>query len=296
MFQLVGLILVTALIAGALLFTGSPALFSALPFELALIGGAGLGTLVIGNSPRVAGAALAGMVKSMRGAKWKKSDYADLLSGLGDLMRRARRGGMIAIEADIETPESSALFANRPRLLADRTATSMITDSLRIHALNPGGKWPVAAHLEDAVASAAQTRHRAVAALNSLADALPALGIVAAVLGIIKTMSLIDQSPDVLGPMIATALLGTFLGVFLAYGLVGPIAARFGQVVDEEMQFLETIRTVITAWHDGVAPATAIELARAGLPVHLRPSVEEVDAPVSNVEAFPAQRRNNRAA
>ena len=110
---------------------------------------------------------------------------------------------------------------------------------------NDRGKWPVGAHLDDAVASAAQTRHRAVGALNSLADALPALGIVAAVLGIIKTMSLIDQSPDVLGPMIATALLGTFLGVFLAYGLVGPLAARFGQVVDEEILYLETIRTVI---------------------------------------------------
>lgn len=295
MFQLIGLVMVVVLIAGALAFTGSPALFSALPFELALIGGAGLGTLVIGNSPRVAGDALAGIGKAMRGAKWKRADYSDLLSGLSDLMSRARRGGMIAIEADIETPETSELFTSRPRLLADRAATSMITDSLRLHALNPGGKSPVAAHLEDAVASAAQTRHRAVGALNSLADALPALGIVAAVLGIIKTMSLIDQSPDVLGPMIATALLGTFLGVFLAYGLVGPLAARFGQVVDEEMQYLETIKTVITAWHEGIAPATAVELARAGLPVHLRPSVEDVDGSHANVAQFPPRRRDRVA-
>ena len=290
MFQLFGLLMVVVLIAGALVFTGSPALFSALPFELALIGGAGLGTLVIGNSPRVAGDALAGIAKAMRGAKWTRADYADLLSGLNDLLRRARRGGMLAIEADIESPETSDLFTSRPRLLADSTATAMITDSLRLHALNPGGKSPIGAHLDDAVASAAQTRHRAVGALNSLADALPALGIVAAVLGIIKTMSLIDQSPDVLGPMIATALLGTFLGVFLAYGLVGPLAARFGQVVDEEILYLETIRTVITAWHEGVAPSTAVELARAGLPVHLRPAVEDVDPPSSNVAAFPAAR------
>ncbi|WP_018148726.1 motility-associated protein [Henriciella marina] len=295
MFQLIGLVMVVVLIAGALAFTGSPALFSALPFELALIGGAGVGTLVIGNSPRVAGDALAGIPKAMRGAKWKREDYSDLLSGLNDLMSRARRGGMIAIEADIETPETSGLFTSRPRLLADRAATSLITDSLRLHALNPGGKSPVAAHLEDAVASAAQTRHRAVGALNSLADALPALGIVAAVLGIIKTMSQIDQSPDVLGPMIATALLGTFLGVFLAYGLVGPLAARFGQVVDEEMQYLETIKTVITAWHEGIAPATAVELARAGLPVHLRPSVEDIDGTQANVEPFPVRRRDRVA-
>ena len=290
MFQLLGVIVVVFVVAGALLLTGSPALFAALPFELALIGGAALGTLIIGNSPRIAGQAAAGFVKVLTGPKWKRADYQDLLSGLHDLMRRARRGGVIAIEADIEQPAASPVFQNRPRLLADETATSLITDSFRLHALNPGGRSPVPAHRDDAIATAAERRHRAVAALNALADALPALGIVAAVLGIIKTMSLIDQTPDVIGPMIATALLGTFLGVFLAYGLVGPVAARFGQIVDEEMRYLETIRTMICAWHDGIAPATAVELARAGLPPELRPSVEDIDRSLATVETLPVGR------
>ncbi|WP_084420850.1 motility-associated protein [Henriciella litoralis] len=295
MSQLIGLLVVVILIAGALVFSGSPALASALPFELALIGGAGFGTLLIGNSPRITREALGGFAKAMRGSKWKRSDYTDLLTGMHELMRRARRGGIVAIEADIEAPQSSPIFQNRPRLLADPAAVSLITDSFRLLALNPGGRAPVAAHLEEAIATTAETRHRAVGALNGLADALPALGIVAAVLGIIKTMSQIDQSPDVLGPLIAAALLGTFLGVFLAYGIVGPIAGRFGQVVDEEMRYLDTIRALICSWQEGVAPATAVELVRSSLPMDLRPSLQDIDASMTKVETLPVRRKDRVA-
>ncbi|MGB3624778.1 MAG: MotA/TolQ/ExbB proton channel family protein, partial [Henriciella sp.] len=162
--------------------------------------------------------------------------------------------------------------------------------------LNPGGKSPLQGHLSDAMSTTANARHRAVSALNTLADALPALGIVAAVLGIIKTMGVIDQSPEVLGPMIATALLGTFLGVFLAYGLVGPLASRFGQVIDEEMLYLETICTLLTAYDEGHPPATAIELARSGLPIHLRPGLEALDAAISNVATLPRRSTMRRSA
>ncbi|WP_084396369.1 motility-associated protein [Henriciella aquimarina] len=295
MTQLFGILTVFILIIGALIFSGSPAVVEALPFELALIGGAAIGTLLIGNSPQIARDAAGGFVKALRGPKWTKADYADLLTGLHDLMRRARRGGVIAIEADIESPETSAVFRNRPRLLADPAACSLITDSFRIMALNPGGKSPVEAHMHDALATIAAGRHKAVNALNTLADALPALGIVAAVLGIIKTMSMIDQSPDVLGPMIAAALLGTFLGVFLAYGLIGPIAARFAQVVDEEMQYLETIRAMLCAHDAGIAPATAVEVARSSLPMHLRPSLSEIDASLQTVESLPASLKQRTA-
>ena len=294
MTQIIGFLTVFAVVIGALVFSGSPAIVEALPFELALIGGAAVGTLLIGNSPRVAGEAAKGFAKAMTGAKWKRRDYVDLLTGLHDLMRRAKRGGVVAIEADIEEPVSSPVFINRPRLLADEAALTMIVTSFRLKALNPGGKSPVGAHLRDSINTAAEQRHKAVSALNSLADTLPALGIVAAVLGIIKTMSAIDQSPDVIGPMIAAALLGTFLGVFLAYGLVGPIAARFGQIVDEEMQYLETIRTLIAAHDSGIAPLTAVELARARLPVHLRPSIEEIDASMTTIETLPTRLRGRR--
>lgn len=287
MSQFLGFLTVFALIVGALIFSGSPAIIEALPFELALIGGAAIGTLLIGNSPRVAGEAARGFLRAITGPKWTKDDYVDLMSAMNELMRRARRG-IVAIEADIESPENSPVFINRPRLMADETARSLITDSFRLLSLNPGGKSPIDAHLDDAIATAAQERHRAVNALNTLADALPALGIVAAVLGIIRTMGVIDQSPEVLGPMIATALMGTFLGVFLAYGLVGPMAARFGQVVDEEMHYLQSIRTMMAAYASGIPPATAMELARAGLPAHLRPGLEALDASTGKVESLPA--------
>ena len=295
MTQILGLITVFLIIIGALAFSGSPAIVDALPFELALIGGAAAGTLLIGNSPQVAKAAAGGFVTAMKGPKWRRSDYGNLLTGMHDLMRRARRGGIVAIEADIEAPASSPVFTNRPKLLADETALSMIVTSFRLMSLNPGGRSPVAPHLQESLTTAASGRHRAVSALNTLADTLPALGIVAAVLGIIKTMSAIDQSPDVIGPMIAAALLGTFLGVFLAYGVVGPIAARFGQIVDEDMQYLETIRTLILAYDEGNAPMTAVELARARLPVHVRPSVEEMDASLSTIESLPPRMRGRTA-
>lgn len=296
MFQLFGLVTVIAVITGALIFSGSPAILEALPFEVALIGGAAIGTLLVGNSPRVARDAAIGLGKAVTGPKWKQTDYADLLTGMNELIRRAQRGGIVSIEADIEAPESSPVFLNRPNLLADEDARNLITDSFRLLALNPGGKSPLQAHLDDAIGTIADTRHKAVTALNSLADALPALGIVAAVLGIIKTMSMIDQSPEVLGPMIATALLGTFLGVFLAYGLVGPLAARFGQVIDEEMRYLETIRTLLTAYDDGLAPATAVELARSSLPTHLRPTIETLDASMAKVESLPHRHLRGRTA
>ncbi|WP_300377320.1 motility-associated protein [Henriciella sp.] len=295
MTQIIGLLTVFIVVVGALAFSGSPAIAEALPVELGLIGGAAAGTLLIGNSPKIAGAAVKGIGQAMRGPKWTRQDYSDLLTGMHDLMRRARRGGFVAIEADIEEPLASPVFANRPKLTADEPAVSMITSSFRLLSLNPGGPSPIQAHLRDSISTVAENRHRAVAALNTLADTLPALGIVAAVLGIIKTMSAIDQSPDVIGPMIAAALLGTFLGVFLAYGLVGPIAARFGQVVDEEMQYMETIGTLISAHDSGMAPLTALEMARARLPVHLRPSLEEIDASISTVESLPRQKIGHTA-
>lgn len=278
MFQLIGFAIVMLVVSGALLFSGGPAVFAALPFELTLIGGAALGTVLIGNSTSVAKAALFGFVQAVRGSKWSKTDYADLLTVMNELVQRARRGGIVAIERDIEAPDESALFAGNKRLQRDPQALNLICDSFRLIALDPGMRNQSATFLQDAVAEIVEARQRAVSALNNLADALPALGIVAAVLGIIKTMAMIDQSTAILGEMIAAALLGTFLGVFLAYGLVGPIANRFGQIVEEEAVYLDTIARIIVSYTQDIAPRTAVEIARASLPVHLRPDISELDA------------------
>ena len=277
MIQLLGFVIVLVVISGALLVSGGPAVFAALPFELALIGGAALGTVLIGNSPAVAVAPLKGAGQSLRGAKWRREDYAGLLTLMHELLRRARRGGIIAIEQDIEAPHTSPLFSAQPKLQSDPHACGLICDSFRLIALDPAMRAQTATYLQDTVGEHIETRQRAVNALQTLADALPALGIVAAVLGIIKTMAMIDQSTAVLGEMIAAALLGTFLGVFLAYGLVGPIANRFGQIIEEEAIYLDTIARIITAYTQDTAPRTAIELARASLPLHLRPDMSAID-------------------
>ena len=271
MLQIAGLVIVLLLVGSGLAITGGPATMEALPFELALIGGAAFGTVLIGNSPEVAREALSGFGRAFRGARWRKDDYADLFTLLGGLMRNAKRGGFVAIERDIETPEESAVFQAAPRILEDTAARTLICDAFRLMALDLADPARADARMAQAIDGQLDRRLKAVGALNTLADALPALGIVAAVLGIIRTMGAIDQDPAILGAMIGAALLGTFLGVFLAYGLVGPIAARYAQIVEEEAGFLETIRSVISGFGEGVAPALAIELARTSLSPRLQP-------------------------
>lgn len=280
MLQLLGFILITAVIAGGLIMSGGPAIFAALPFELSLIVGAAIGTLLIGNAPSVSRQAAIGLFLALRGPKWGRDDYQSLLATLHQLLKRARKGGILAIESDIEAPQESDLFRANPRLLGDTDARDLICSTFRIAGLDPSAEREGGRRLRDQIDAVVFERHRAVSALNTLADALPALGIVAAVLGIIKTMGVIDQSPAVLGEMIAAALLGTFLGVFLAYGLVGPLANRFGQIVEEDSLYLETIGRVLGAHFDGVPPMRCIEQACAELPARIRPDPVALDQAV----------------
>lgn len=287
MVQLAGLILVIVIVIGALAVSGGNAVFSALPFELALIGGAAIATLLIGNSTKTAKEAISGFAKAMRGAKWNRQDHSNLLMTLHELTRRARRGGVIAIEQDIENPQDSALFQQNKQLLDDKVATEFVCDGFRVLAMDPAAGTRIRPQLEEQVASLIEERQKASQALHTLADALPALGIVAAVLGIIKTMGFIDSEPAILGEMIAAALLGTFLGVFLAYGIVGPVASRLTQIIDEEALYLDTIQSVIAGHAEGLAPRTNIELARGRLPAHLRPSLTEIDQGLSQLRFAP---------
>lgn len=289
MLQLTGLVIVLILVGGGLALTGGPAAMHALPFELALIGGAAIGTVLLANSPDVAREAFAGFARAFRGPRWKKADYGDLFALLGGLMRAVKRRGFVAIEADIEVPEESALFRAAPRILEDAPARSLICDAFRLMALDLSDPQRADQRMMDAIDGHMDRRMKAVSALQTLADALPALGIVAAVLGIIRTMGAIDQDPAILGAMIGAALLGTFLGVFLAYGVVGPIASRYGQIVEEEALFLESIRSIIRNFGEGAAPSLALEMARTTLPPALQP--DAVAAGAASVTALTPARR-----
>ncbi len=289
--QLVGLALIILLIFGGLMWSGGHGIMHALPLELALIAGSGLGTLLLGNSLAVTKQALRGFSVAVRGAKWTSEDYTQLLVLLGGLMRRVKRGGFVAIEQDIEAPEEAASFQAAPAILKDEGARNLICDAFRLMALDLSDPQRARDRMAQSIQVHLDQRLKAVSALHTLADALPALGIVAAVLGIIRTMAVIDQSPAILGAMIATALLGTFLGVFLAYGIVGPVAARFGQVVEEEARMLDAAEAVLSAFGDGLQPGVALEMGRSSIPIEQQPTSEAIDMAMSAARFAEAEKR-----
>jgi len=277
MFQLIGFGLVCLLVGLGLMATGAEGVLDALPFELSLIGGAALGTLLIGNGPDVTRGAITGLGTAVRGSRWSAGEYAALLGVLSELGRKLKRGGHVAIEEDIEAPEQSELFGSAKALSDDRAARDLICDAMRLNALDPSNIARVREQMDLAIDQHVTERMRSVAALQTVADALPALGIVAAVLGIIKTMTAIDAPSATVGAMVASALLGTFLGVFLSYGLVGPLANRFGQVVEEESAALDVIRTHLMQQLSGASAQASLDVARACIPRSVRPSLEELD-------------------
>ncbi|HTR16090.1 MAG TPA: flagellar motor stator protein MotA [Acetobacteraceae bacterium] len=245
--------------------------------ELLVIGGAGTMTLLISNDTSTVKKVWDGLRKVFSGPKWKKTDYADALCLMFLLVRVARQEGNVALERHIENPEKSAIFAHYPHFLADKDLTAFISDVFRSITLNFTDAYKVGEMMETEVAKRYQEQLRAAKALSTVADAFPALGIVAAVLGIIKAMGAISESPQVLGHMISSALVGTFLGVFLSYALVGPLAGRIRNVVDEENAMPNLIRQIITSHLDNLVPQLAVEVGRKSIPSKFQPSFNEMD-------------------
>ncbi len=286
MLTLGGLGFLLACVFGSFIATGGAIgpLLGAMPFELITIGGAAIGTFVMANSMTAVKHTLAGLGKVMKGGAFKKSDYVDLLSLLFFLVRLANTKGAMALEPHIEKPEESAAFQNFPRIAANHHATVMICDYLRMVGMNADDPHQI----EDVMArELKKTLHEELHgahALQTMADALPALGIVAAVLGVIKTMGHINQPPSVLGAMIGDALVGTFLGVLLAYGMAAPIAARLKGVVEEEAKFFDVIRAVLVAHLHGNAPQVSVETGRKMVPNEYMPSFQELEEAVQNLK------------
>ncbi len=251
-------------------------ILKALPYELAMIGGAAVGAFVLANDLPTIKHTLKDVGKVFKGPKWKPGDYRDLLCLLFELIRLARQSP-VALEPHIESPESSAIFARYPKIRDDHEASELICDTMRSVSMNYDDPMQVeevlAKQLEANLAHAMHPSH----ALQTVADGLPALGIVAAVLGVIKTMGAIDQPPEILGKMIGGALVGTFLGVFLAYGIVGPFAAKVTAVIREDAQFYALIREVLVANLHNHPPALCVEVGRQNTPHHFRPTFAEVE-------------------
>ncbi len=278
MLPIVGAIVVLVMVFGGYMAAGGKIgiIVAALPYELAMIAGAAIGAYLISNDGGVIKQTLRDLGKVVRGPHWKPGDYRDLLCLLFELLRIARNSP-VELETHIEAPEESDIFARYPRILADREAIELICDTLRAASMNYDDPHQVEEVLEKRIEAALHHRMHTSHALSTVADALPALGIIAAVLGVIKTMGSIDQPPEVLGKMIGGALVGTFLGVFLAYGFVGPAARRLAGVVKEDAHFYQLIREVLVANLYAHPTNICIEVGRQNTPYEMRPSYSDLE-------------------
>jgi len=282
--SLAGIVTVIVMVFGGYLAAGGKMeiILEAMPFEMMIIGGSAIGAFIIGNDGHTIKQTAKDLGRVFKGPAWKRDDFQDLLCLLFVLIRIARRDP-VAIEAHIEEPDGSPIFQAYPRILADKAAVSMISDTIRMGMMNYDDPHQLEDVLEKQLDGRLHHELHASHALQNMADALPALGIVAAVLGVIKTMASIDQPPEVLGKLIGGALVGTFLGVFLSYGLVGPFSIKIKGMKEKDHKFYELIRDTLVANLHKHSPQICVEVARLNLPGGMRPSFDELDTAIKNV-------------
>lgn len=285
MLGFVGIAVILIMVFGGYTLAGGHLgiIFEALPHEMITIGGAAVGAFLISNDIAGVKHTLKDIGKVFKGAKWKQADYRDLLCLLFELIRLSR-ANPVALEEHIESPQASSIIGKYPRIQHDHEALELMCDTLRAASMNYDDPHQVEEVLDKRMEETLRHAMHSSHALQALADALPALGIVAAVLGVIKTMGSIDQPPEILGEMIGGALVGTFLGVFLAYGLMGPFAARVKSVVEDDNHFYQLIREVLIANLHRHPANICIEVGRQNTPHHVRPGFGELEEAMRNLK------------
>ncbi len=281
-----GMVILFACVMGSYIVSGGSMapLIEAVPFEMWTIGGAAIGTMLMANSMHDVKHTMGAFGKMIKGAAFHKPDYIELLSLLYFLVRLASTKGAMALEVHIENHTESPAFQKFPKIVANHHASTLICDYLRMVGMNADDPNQIedvmARELKKTLLEELHPSH----IMQNMADALPALGIVAAVLGVIKTMSHIDQPPAVLGAMIGGALTGTFLGILLAYGLAGPFSSRMKGIVEEEAKYLEVIRAVLVTHLHGNAPQVSVESGRKMVPTAHMPTFQELEEAVQAVQ------------
>lgn len=285
MLVILGILVVFSMVFGGFLLAGGKMeiILYALPYEMMIIGGAAVGAFMISNKGTVVKKSLASLGFVGGNGKWKRQDYVDLLCLLFALLKLMRSKGMIAIEPHVENPESSSIFSAYPRIMKDAFAVSLLTDTLRMVTMNFEDSGQIRSMMDTQLQKHYKEATAPANSIAYMADSIPALGIVAAVLGVIKTMSSIDQPVVILGAMIGGALVGTFLGVFLSYGLVGPISSKLKQIADQEHQFYIIIRDVLVASMQNHAPQVAVEIGRGSIPSDVQPTFAELEQSLDSV-------------
>lgn len=280
MFAAIGIVILLVMVFGGFALTGGALgpVMEAVPHEMLIIGGAAIGALVAGNSMdglKAIGRAMKGIFK---GPQHTKQDHIDAIALTAQCMKLLKNEGPVALESHVENPQDSTIFSAYPNLLKNEPLIGLICDTLTLLVVSSGTLETHA--VEEVMDNAMKTHfhelHEPQHTLQSLADALPALGIVAAVLGVVKTMGSIDKPPEILGGMIGSALVGTFLGVLLAYGIVGPLAGRLKQVLEQDEQIFHAVKQVIIASLYGHPQPLVVESARSGLGHTVRPGLTEL--------------------
>ncbi len=284
MFIIIGFIIVLACVAGGFVLSHGNLASLWQPYELLIIGGSAFGAFVTSNPPAVLKAVLKNIIGALKGSKYKKALYLELLSLMYDLLQKARKEGMMAIEEDIETPAESALFSKYPKIVADHHITDFICDYLRLMVGGNMNPFELENLMDMELAAHHKEAEMPAEAVTKVSDALPGFGIVAAVLGIVITMSFIGGDPAVLGHHVAAALVGTFLGILMAYGFVGPLATSMEHIAREEAKFYECVKVCLMAAVNGYNPQVAVEFGRKVMYASERPSFSELEEHVKNSE------------
>ncbi len=280
MFVIVGWLIVLVCVFGVYIFHGGNimVIMKALPFELITIGGATMGAFLANNQMKVVKATVKGLGMCFKGSKYTKERYMELMALMYDILQKARKEGLMAIEKDVEEPHESELFKKYPAVGSDHHVVEFITDYLRMMVSGNLNAHEIESLMDSEIETHHHEAHAAVAALQRVAGGLPAFGIVAAVLGVVNTMGSVGQPPAVLGGMIGSALVGTFLGILLAYAFAEPLAGVLEQKVEENGKELQCIRTTLLASMQGYNPSTAIEFGRKVLYSTERPTFIELES------------------
>lgn len=285
MFVIIGYVVILAAIFGSFVLGGGHLAALLQPYEVMSIGGAGLGAFLVANNPKVVKATLAALPTVLKGSRYTKAMYVDLLAMLYEILSKVRKEGLMSIERDIEAPAESAIFSKYPAIAGDHHALEFLTDYLRMMV---GGNLN-AFEIENLMDNEIETHHHEgevpIHALAKTADALPAFGIIAAVMGVVHTMESVGIPPAELGKLIAAALVGTFLGILLSYGFVGPLATALEHKLNESSKMFQCMKVTLLASMNGYAPQVAIEFGRKVLYSTERPGFLELEEEVKSRKA-----------
>ena len=276
MFAIIGILLVFGSITGGYLMEHGNIKVLLQPAELLIIGGAGIGTVLVANPLHILKQIAIGTIAVFKGSKYTKQLYLESLKMMYDLLNKARKEGLMALENDVEDPGKSTIFSKYPAFLQDHHVCDFVCDSLRM-AISGMEPFELDQVLELDMDIHHHDASQPTSSLSTAADSLPGLGIVAAVLGVVITMGALGGPPEEIGQKVAAALVGTFLGILLCYGLVGPIASNMAKVADEEHAFLHVLQVLIISVLKGTAPIMAVEVARRAIPGHVRPAFLELE-------------------